>query len=180
MSGAGARKGGVSGRHPWRRLAAWIIDCLCALGWAAVTAAVGVPLLLAGVIRPSGLVLLNVIGAVVVVVPVTVGLAVLESRTGATWGKRALGLRVEAPGGTLSFGRALARNALKVALPWLIGHAAVFAVVTSPSSAGAVVLLLLAYVLPVTWIVTLFVPPGRTPYDRIAGDVVVRAGVGRR
>jgi uncharacterized RDD family membrane protein YckC len=162
----------MSGRHPWRRLAAWLLDCLCVLGWVVLVAAIGVPLYLAGAIRPTGLLLLNAIGAVLIVVPVTLGLAALEARFGATWGKRVLGLRVEAvDGAPPSFGRALVRNALKVALPWLIGHAAVFAVVTAPS-AGADVLLALAYVLPILWIVTVIVPPGRTPYDRIAGDVV--------
>ena len=166
-------------RAPWRRLAAWAIDCLCILGWVAVTAAVGIPLYLAGAVRPSGMALLNVIGALVIVVPVTLGLAGLEHHFGATAGKRALGLRVEAAGTRPSFPRALLRNALKVALPWLIGHAAVYAVVGDPSPAVSW-LLVGAYVLPVLYVVMLFVGSGRTPYDRISGSAVVVGFVRRR
>jgi uncharacterized RDD family membrane protein YckC len=159
-------------RAPWRRLAAWAIDCLCILGWVAVTAAVGIPLYLAGVIRPTGTLPLNVIGALVIVVPVTLALAGLEHRFGATAGKRALGLRVEAAGARPSFPRALLRNALKVALPWLIGHAAVYAAVgdLSPTASW---LLAAAYIVPVLYVVMLFVGSGCTPYDRISGSTVV-------
>ncbi|WP_188743161.1 hypothetical protein [Agromyces bauzanensis] len=31
-----------------------------------------------------------------------------------------------------------------------------------------------AYVIPLVWIVSLFVAGGRTPYDRISGTMVVR------
>ena len=159
-------------RMPWRRIAAWLIDWLCILGWVAVTAAVGVPLYLAGVIAPSGLLLLNVIGAVVIVVPVVIAASLLESsRRAATPGKRALHLRVGSHGVRPSLPRALARNALKLGVPWLIGHAAAFAISTQSASGSGVapatwVLTGFAYVLPIAYVVSLFLPSGRTPYDR--------------
>jgi len=164
----------VSVRAPWRRIAAWAVDCVCILGWVAITVAVGVPLYLAGVTRISNLLVLNVVGALVVVVPVVIGLAALEHVRGATVGKQLLGLRVEANGQRPSWGRALLRNSLKVGVPWLIGHAAVFAVATDPSPATSV-LLIAAYVLPVTYLISLFAGGGRTPYDRLGGVIVVRA-----
>jgi len=154
-------------------MAAWVADCLCILGWVAISLAVGVPLYLAGVIRPSGVLVLNIVGALVVVVPAVVGLAVLEHARGATVGKRLFRLGVEANGRRPSLARALSRNALKVGAPWLIGHAGVFAVVVDPTPTTSA-LLVVAYVLPIAYVISLFVGAGRTPYDRIAG-VVVRA-----
>ncbi|MGN6127372.1 MAG: RDD family protein, partial [Humibacter sp.] len=76
-------------RRPWRRLVAWLIDWACILVWAGIVAAVGVPLYLAGVTRDVDDVTLNVIAAATIVVPVTLGLAALESSGWqATLGKR--------------------------------------------------------------------------------------------
>jgi hypothetical protein len=36
-------------RQPWNRLLAWVIDWICTLAWVALTAAVGIPLWLAGI-----------------------------------------------------------------------------------------------------------------------------------
>lgn len=82
-------------RLAFRRIAAWAIDCACALGWVEVTAAIGVPLHRAGIVRTRNLLTLNLIGALVVVLPVVIGAAILESRgSGVTPGKRVLGLTV--------------------------------------------------------------------------------------
>jgi uncharacterized RDD family membrane protein YckC len=166
-------------RLPWRRIAAWAIDWLCIIGWVAVTAAVGVPLYLAGVIAPVGQLTLNVVGALVVVVPVVVGAALFERTRGGTPGKRVLRLRVESGGAQPSFVQALGRNALKIGVPWLIGHAAVFALVSTAAEATVPVpvwiLTVLAYVIPLVYLVTLFLPPGRTPYDSAVRTIVVRA-----
>ena len=167
-------------RHPWNRLLAWGIDWLCILGWVAITAAVGIPLYLSGVTAHLSLAVLNLISALILVAPVTLGLAGLESgRREASLGKRALHLRVVrfGTGAPVSWWRALARNALKVAVPWIIGHAAVYGIVSA--GAGTVpapvwLLTAAAYALPIAYIVTLFVGSGRTPYDRIAGTMVVR------
>src|ERR1700712_4543510 len=114
------------------RLAAWALDWLCILAWVAVTAAVGVPLLLTGVTHGVSPVWLNIIGAVVLIAPVTVGLAWLEFGTRpATFGKRTRRLQVAGAdtGSRVTFSRALLRNSLKIALPWTLGHAVVFGLV---------------------------------------------------
>jgi uncharacterized RDD family membrane protein YckC len=190
-------------RHPWRRLLAWLIDWMCVLAWCAVVAAVGIPLYLAGVTRNVDPVTLNVVAAITVVVPATLGLAALEAgRLHGTLGKRALGIRVVGLPATnaasedgaadiaagASFGAAVLRNALKIALPWIIGHAAVIALVTTSaegtaSGSGAYasapvwvwVLTFAAYVLPIVYVVALFVRRGRTPYDAASRTAVVRA-----
>ncbi|WP_243062088.1 RDD family protein [Humibacter sp. RRB41] len=174
-------------RHPWRRLLAWLIDWVCVLVWVGILVAIGVPLYLSGVTGGVGPISLNVISGLVLVVPVTVVLAALEaSRSGATLGKRVLHLRVQThQDARVSFGRALARNALKIALPWAVGHVAVIAIVVS-SEAGSVppwvwVVTIAAYVLPIAYVVALFVRSGRTPYDAAAGtSVVLAAQVGSR
>ncbi|GAB3394039.1 hypothetical protein GCM10027568_23930 [Humibacter soli] len=167
-------------RHPWRRLVAWLIDWVCILVWAGVVAAVGVPLYLAGVTRNVDDVTLNVIAAATIVVPVTLTLAALESSGWqATLGKRMLRLRVQARDvARPSFWVALLRNALKVALPWTIGHAAVIAIY-SASTSDAIppwvwVITIAAYALPIVYIVALFVRRGRTPYDAASGTRVSR------
>ncbi len=162
-----------------RRILAWLIDWACILGWVAVTAAVGVPLYLAGVIAHTGVLTLNVIGAVVVVVPVVLAAAWFESRPNpATPGKRVLGLGVHGATGRPRFGQTLTRNALKIGLPWLVGHAAVIAIINTDTSPGGPpisvwTLLVAAYLLPLTWVASLFVGTGRTPYDRASGTTVI-------
>ncbi|WP_448808057.1 RDD family protein [Agromyces bauzanensis] len=163
-----------------RRIVAWLIDWCCILAWVAFTAAVGVPLYLAGVIAPAGLAMLNLIGALVVVVPVVIGASWFESRSlAATPGKRAMGLEVRTDAGRPRFSAVLLRNTLKIGVPWLIGHAAVFALTTSGADAGtapvgAWALTAAAYVIPLVWIASLFVAGGRTPYDRLSGTTVLR------
>jgi uncharacterized RDD family membrane protein YckC len=153
----------------------------CAGRWVAITAAVGVPLLLSGVTRGLAIGALNLIATLVMVIAITLGLAALES---SPWessiGKRIRGLTIvdARTGGRISFRRALARNALKIALPWMIGHAAVFGIVDA-SASGSVppsiwMLTAVAYLLPIAYVLSLFVGSGRTLYDRIAGTVVVK------
>lgn len=174
------RTAGIGGR----RLLAWLIDWMCILGWVAITAAIGVPLYLAGMIAPTGYGALNVVAALVVVVPVVVGAAWFESRSvAATPGKRALHLRVRTSGGRPPFRVAPLRNTLKIGVPWLIGHAAVFAIVSSSGTTDPVpvsvwLLTGAAYLIPMIWIGSLFIAGGRTPYDRVIGTDVVRDGVG--
>lgn len=170
---------GISGR----RLVAWLIDWTCILAWVAITAAIGVPLHLAGIIAPTGYGALNLTAALVVVVPVVVGAAWFESRSvAATPGKRVMRLRVRTTGGRPPFRIALLRNALKIGVPWLIGHAAVFAIVASSGTTDPVpvwvwLLTGAAYLIPLIWIGSLFIAGGRTPYDRAIGTDVVRDGV---
>ncbi|MFJ3407228.1 RDD family protein [Promicromonospora sp. NPDC090134] len=163
----------------WRRIVAWLVDWLCFLVWLAALAAIGIPLYLSGVTGEWSAATTNVVSALVTAVPLTIFLAVLESGTRqATVGKRVLGLKVVGArdGGRLSFASALLRNALKVAVPWTIGHAAAIGLVgSSEVGPGLMILTAAAYVLPVVYVVTLFVGEGRTPYDRAGGDRVVRA-----
>jgi len=173
-------------RHPWNRLLAWIVDWLAILAWVAVVAAVGIPLYLMGIIGTMPLLWANLVAAALLVVPVTIVLARLESSVKeGSLGKRARHLRVVSvrTGARVSFQQAIARNALKIALPWTIGHAAVYGIVTS-SATGTVpisisVLTAIAYVLPITYVVSLFLGTGRTPYDRLCRSVVVMAQTDR-
>ncbi|WP_193071825.1 RDD family protein [Brevibacterium sp. FME37] len=159
----------------WRRILAWLIDWACILPWIAVTAAIGVPLYLTGVIEPNGILMANLIGALVMVVPVVIVTAWCESRSiSATPGKRALRLRVSAGSQQSRFRITLVRNLLKIGLPWILGHAGVYAIVASSqgstsTSTGAWILIALAYVIAIIYVASLFVASGRAPYDRITG-----------
>lgn len=179
--GAGLMPGAPISRQPANRLVAWALDAGCALGWAGVTAAVGIPLYRAGITGTDAPVTLNIVAAATVVLPVTVGLAWLESSgRQATIGKRMRRLVVVSAidRSRITFGRALGRNAVKVALPWLIGHAAVFSLVEAsalgPIGVPVAVLTAAAYVLPLLFVGSLFIGTGRTPYDRLAGTMVIR------
>lgn len=137
---------------------------------------------------------------VVLIAPVTAWLAGWErGARAASPGKRLLRLRVataitgtggtpttgnrgRAPGNaatTVVTGRAaLVRNALKVALPWELGHTAAY-LLADPDAGAAAVRLgsacgVLASAIPLAYLATLFVGVGRTPYDRLAGTVVTR------
>jgi len=159
---------------PKRRLLAWGIDSLMLAAWAGVVAAVGVPLHAAGVTRSLRPVAVNLVGAVLVVLPGTLALAFAESRpAGQTLGKRVFGLCVRDArnGGPLPTGRAVLRNALKVGLPWSIAHAIVVEVEGPDRQPPA--LLIGAYVVPAVWIGSLFLGSGRPPYDRAAAAVVI-------
>ena len=108
-------------RHPWDRLLAWVIDCLCILVWVVVVAAVGVPLYLAGITGGLTVVAQNILATVILVVPVTLMLAGFESSAReASIGKRVRHLLVvnSRTGQRVSFRRAIARNTMKLAVPW--------------------------------------------------------------
>lgn len=163
---------------PLNRIVAWLIDWLCILGWVAVTAAVAVPLYLAGALHLDDPVAQNVIAALVMVVPVTVTLAVLESgNAAASVGKRVRRLVVvdidtRLP---LTFPRSLLRSSLKIALPWLFAHAGVYGLLNSGGGSPpwwAVMAITASYVLAIVWVVSLFIRSGRAPYDRAARSVV--------
>jgi uncharacterized RDD family membrane protein YckC len=164
-------------RQPWRRLAAWLVDWLVISVWVGALFAIGIPLASSGALAGLSTLGLNLFSFAVLVVPVTVFLAVLESR-GSTLGKRALRLRVgdAAASGRVPLARTLLRNALKIALPWAIGHAAVYGFATlgeSDTPAWLIALTAGAYVLPVLFVASLFVRSGRTPYDFAARTLVI-------
>ena len=157
-----------------------MLDWLVILAWVGVTAAIGVPLYAAGVTAPIGPLALNVVSALVVVVPVVIGLAWAEAggrqaSPGKRW--RRLSVVDSATEGRVTLGRALWRNLLKIGLPWTIGHSAVIAIVAT-SKDGSVpwsawILTAAAYVLPLAYVASLFIRDGRAPYDRAAGTHVV-------
>ena len=173
-------------RHPGDRLLAVLIDWLFMCVWIGLVAAITVPLFLVGATASLPPVAENAVAALVTVVPITIALAVMESGPRqSTPGKRArrLVVRDARTGDALPFRRALLRNAVKIALPWAVGHAAVYAIVGASGATGGVgasvppgveALTAIAYVLPAVWLVTLLLGSGRTPYDRIAGAVVAR------
>ena len=162
-------------RHPWNRLLAWLIDWFCILIWVAIVAAIGGVLYATGVIRTINPVSGNIVAVIILIVPVTFALAWRESSSReATPGKRLRHLRVSCGGARISFGRALLRNALKIALPWELGHTVVFTLATGNGTIPAWIMPItaLTYALPIVYVLTLFVGDGRTLYDRIAGTVV--------
>ncbi|AYG02197.1 RDD family protein [Gryllotalpicola protaetiae] len=146
------------------------------LAWVGLVAAVGVPLYALGVLNLSDALAQNLVG-LSVVVPIVLAAARCESHPrAATVGKRVLRLTVEHDGGRPTFTLALLRNTLKLGTPWIVAHAAVFAVVDSSAQgatpAWAMWLLLGAYVLPVVWVVSLLLPGGQTLYDRLSSTRV--------
>ena len=158
-----------------------LVDWFCILAWVAITAAVGVPLYLSGLTHSVGAVASNLVAALMTVVPATVVLTLLESSPReASIGKRTRHLRVvdAVTGSRVSFQRSILRNTLKIGVPWTIGHASVFAIVQASGSRSVPVsvwlLTVVAYVLPITYIVSLFVGQGRTPCDLISSTVVIQ------
>ncbi|HEY4153637.1 MAG TPA: RDD family protein [Pseudolysinimonas sp.] len=159
------------------RIVATLIDIACMLPWIVVVAAAGAVLFVAGVTRNVDPLIGNAIGFVTLIVPITLATAGFDGTARhATPGKRAFGLRVESRGGGPGFARALLRNAVKFALPWELGHTAVFALFGSTGAPPLWVTLVLiaAYGIPIVSIVLLLVA-GRPLHDRAAGTVVVTA-----
>ena len=169
-----------TGRAPagpaWRRVAAWGVD------WLVIS-------LYAGALVPLGLLLVarsvrlpalgwNAVSLVVLILPVTVWLTTWEARgRGATPGKRLLGIRVRTlRGDDLRWRRALARNALKITLPWELGHTAAFLLADPQTGKGMSAIGMASAVgacaLAAGYVATLFIGSGRTPYDRVTATRV--------
>lgn len=158
-----------------RRVAAWLVDWALILAWAAVLLGVS---LLTGVWRwDLGPVGWNLVSFAVLVAPVTVALARQEGR-GGTPGKRRTHVRVtdEDTGAPIGFGRALLRNVAKITVPWTIGHALAFQLAAGDAEVPvwAVPTAVALHALLAWYLVALFVRRGRTPYDWLAGTVVLR------
>lgn len=168
-------------RQPWNRLAAWLVDWLCISGWLAALGAVGAALYVSGALRDLSGEVANVAAFLVLILPVTLVLAWLESSVrGGTVGKRARRLRVidASTGSRVSFRRALLRNAVKTAVPWELAHTVVYRLAEGGEGGSAPMWLIVAtvatYLLPATYVVALFMGRGRTPYDWLSGTFVVR------
>lgn len=96
--------------------------------------------------------------------------------TAATFGKRRQGLVVRSRGGTLvTFTRGLIRNAVKIGVPWQLGHVvAVGAVFGSFDDADPLTLAATALTYPMlgAMVVAGATGNGRALHDRLAGTVV--------
>jgi uncharacterized RDD family membrane protein YckC len=165
-------------RHPFNRIVAWLVDWLMILVWVGIVAVIGSLIFnqTHTALTPG---LANLVGFVSLIAPVTLALAWRESSVReATPGKQLRRLRVvhAVSGDRVRFGRALARNALKIAVPWELGHTVVFAIAGSDGSAFDWIIALAAFTfaLPIVYVATLFIGDGRTAYDRATGTEVVR------
>src|SRR3954470_9422909 len=164
-------------RRGGARVVATLIDVVCMLPWIAVVAAAGAVLYVSGVTHEVDDVLSNAIGFVTLIVPITLAAAGFDGTARhATPGKRALRLRVESRSGGPGFARALTRNAIKYALPWELGHTAVFALVGSTGGPPlwVTIVLIAAYAVPIVSLVLMLVT-GRALHDRVARTTVAAA-----
>ena len=167
---------------PRQRLLAGLIDVLLMGVWAAFAGVIVWLAAVAGVPQGTGVFGYNLIALLLVVLPVTLALTALEAGVyEATPGKLRVGLRVRVAGSGARIGhvRSLARNLLKLGLPWTLAHLAVLALVTVPA-ADAAIGTLIAVAVPASYLVSLFVGSGRTPYDWLTGTQVIATAPGRR
>jgi len=155
---------------------ATVVDVVCMVPWIGVVAAAGAVLWSSGFTRTFDVGAANIVGFVTLIVPITITASGFEGSTRhATPGKRLLRLRVERwSGGGAGFVRSLLRNGVKYAIPWELGHTAVFALYgsTAEPSPSTVVVLVLAYGIPLLSLLLLLVN-GASLHDRIAGTRVV-------
>lgn len=167
-----------------RRVMAGLLDLACMLGWIALVVGIGVLLRLAGIVGPLSPLGFTVVAAVTVVLPITAALGVLEGgRYEASVGKQRFGLRVRRiEGPQLGIPRALLRNAVKVAVPWLFAQVAAVSLATTKGPLGAdlMVLIGVSLLIPVVYLVSLFVGDRRPPYDLVASSTVVMVAAARR
>lgn len=153
-------------------MAAWA--AVVAVGFAAASV-IGTPVRLG----PFGYHLLAI---VVVVLPVTLALSVMEAgRYEATPGKLQVGLRVrrDPSGDRVGWGRCFSRNLLKLGLPWMLGQSALLALASTPGWLAAVGTFF-AVAVPAAYVVSLFIGEGHAVYDWLIGTRVIQVQVGRR
>ena len=145
------------------------------LPWIGVVAAAGAVLYVAGITGDLDILVGNVVGFITLIVPITVAAAGFEgSARHATPGKRVLRLTVErSVGGGAGFTRSLVRNGIKYALPWELGHTAVFALfgTTTAPPLWVTIVLVVTYAIPIVSLVLLLVT-GRALHDRVARTAV--------
>jgi uncharacterized RDD family membrane protein YckC len=169
----------------WRRLAAFGVDYGIILAYLGVLGVVGVLGRAAGLLpddvtTPGERIAAQLVVIGVLTVPVTLWFAWWEAAPrGATPGKRLLGLCVgRLHGGGLSWPGSLLRSAARIAVPWELGHTAVWNTLVwpGPDAPINVVLFTLANGVLVVNLVMLFAGTRRPLYDRVAGTVVHTCG----
>lgn len=160
-----------------KRVLAWLFDWLLILLLPLAILPVGLLLYRAGVeFSQAGA---NVFGFLALVAPVTAWLGWRETGPrAATPGKRRQGLRVvaAATGAPVGYARALLRNALKVALPWQLGHQVAFGFAVLGErevGAGLIAVSAVCYAIIGLYLAGLLLGSGRTLYDRLSGTGVV-------
>lgn len=165
--------------HPlfWPRCRAYGRDAVGYLGLAAATLPLGIPLNLAGVRQHRGAVI-----ALSAVPPLAAALMAARAESDDrhdTWGKRAEGLTVRRlGGGRPSYRRALARNIVKITVPWQVGHVVAIGAAYGGFEAGDPVTIgagISTYVIIGAFAVTGGFGGGRGVHDRLTATVVERA-----
>ena len=162
-----------------RRVAATAVDWLIISCFAAALVPFGLLLVNRSVDLPSTA--WNAVAFLLLIVPATLWLAGWEGATrAASPGKRLFRLTVVAPGrARLGWRRSLARNGLKIALPWELGHTTAF-ILSDPAASRSQVAIgvacaVISCLFVATCVVSLFVGTGRTPYDGATGTGVSSA-----
>lgn len=172
----------TSALHPLaaRRLAAYGIDVACYLGVAAATVPLGLVARHRWPIMPEPVV--HALGTIPPIVAAAWAACAEQSATGATPGKRRMGLRVCTDDGTrLTASQAGARAAAKVLVPWLAGHTVtIHAVHRGERGPDALVWGsgVLAYGAVALGLAQTVLEPGRPLHDRLAGSRVGHAAAG--
>lgn len=160
------------------RAHAYLRDCVAYLGLAAATVPLGVVGQITGWGKKPPFAY-----AVSVAPPILAALlaARQEARHGATPGKRHHHLIVTKRAGTpITFGRALTRNCLKIAIPWQLGHMVAIGAVfggfdkKDPLTLGAA---FITYPLLAAMILGVVLGDGRTIHDRLSGTRVVGTAI---
>lgn len=165
-----------------RRFRAGLLDLGFATAWAAVVTGSYLVLGMAGVSVSLPPLLLNLLGHVLIVMPVVLWLALSEGgRYEASPGKQWSGLRVRRlDGRRLGRPLALLRNLVKIGLPVGLGHAAVLMLITGQAGPDVVVLQAVALSLPLSYLLLVAFGEGRGPWDLLCGAQVVPISAGRR
>jgi uncharacterized RDD family membrane protein YckC len=172
-----------------RRIAAFGVDYLIIAAWIGLITAIGFgarallgiesgPIVSqADKLRGHALAFLSL------TLPVILYFAIAESSGWrATVGKRALGLRVlTVTGKRVGLGRSLVRSAIKF-LPWEVAHTAIWHVPGQPFVSEPAPINFLGYAVALAgagvFAAAVFRGRGRTPYDLVAGTMVVEVPTG--
>lgn len=167
-----------------RRIAAFGIDYLVIAAWIALITAAGfgaraiLGIESAPILSQADKLRGHAIAFFSLTLPVVLYFAIAESsRWQGTVGKRALGLRVQSVRGTrITLGRSLARSSIKF-LPWEVAHTAIWHVPGQPFVSMPAPIDFLGYAVVLAgagvFAVAVFRGRGRTPYDLVAGTMVV-------
>jgi uncharacterized RDD family membrane protein YckC len=171
-------------RMPKRRIAAFGVDYLIITAWIGLITAIGFGaraifgIETAPVMSQANKVRGHAIAFFSLTLPVILYFAIAESsRWQATVGKRVLGLRVHTvTSAQVSLGRSLARSTIKF-LPWEIAHTAIWHVPGQPFVSMPAPINFLGYAVALAgagvFVAAVFRGRGRTPYDLVAGTMVV-------